>query len=80
MATDTGKELLKSVRSLECCCCGELTRGRQWWNRDTGYGICGKCIQWLRTPRTSGRNDPRESEEQIRDYYGIEGVHFNVSA
>jgi len=80
MATDTAKELLKPVRSLECCCCGGLTRGRQWWNRDTGYGICSKCIQWLRTSRKSDRDDPRESEEQIRDYYGIEGIHFNVSS
>jgi hypothetical protein len=64
------------IRNLECCCCGEATRGRQWWNRDTGYGICSRCIAWLRTPKENGQ--PRESEEQIRDYYGIEGTHFNI--
>lgn len=69
---------LKPIRELACCCCGEATRGRQWWNRDTGYGICPKCIEWLRKP-TERTGKPRESEEQIRDYYGVEGVHFNVA-
>jgi hypothetical protein len=76
---DQTKESLKPIRVLECCCCGESTRGRQWWNRDTGYGICGACIKWFRTSRKPDRDDPRESEEQIRDYYGIEGIHFNVA-
>jgi hypothetical protein len=30
----------------------------------------------MRTPKKNGQ--PRESEEQIRDYYGTEGTHFNV--
>lgn len=60
----------KRVVSLSCCCCGQGTRGRQWWNRDTGFGICAKCIGWLRSRGTS--------EEEIRASYGREGYHFNV--
>ena len=63
-------DALGKVKTLECCCCGESTRGRQWWNRDTGYGICRKCIAWLRE-----RNTP---EAEITDLYGQEGVHFDV--
>lgn len=57
-------------RQLTCCCCGgDAGRFDQHWNRDTGYGICAKCIAWLR----SGN---RESEEEIRQNYGKEGVNF----
>lgn len=67
----------KPTRSLECACCAGLTRGRQWWNQDTGYGICSACIVWMRKSDANGK--PRETEAQIADYYGIEGTHFNVS-
>ena len=28
---------------LICCCCNGETYGRQWYNRDTGYGLCSRC-------------------------------------
>lgn len=64
------KTLEMSVQALECCCCGGGTRGRQWWNRDTDYGICERCVQDCR--------DRGESEQQIRDYYGVRGVHYDL--
>jgi hypothetical protein len=67
MSTNTKDE---PVKELGCCCCGNSTRGRQWYNRDTGYGICSECIAYV---RGSGM-----SEAEIRDNYGIEGVHFSV--
>jgi hypothetical protein len=30
----------------------------------------------MREKKTNG--EPRETEEAIRDYYGVEGKHFNV--
>lgn len=63
-------ESATQVRTLTCCCCGEQTRGRQWHNRDLGYGMCGKCIAWVRARGMS--------EAEIRDLYGIEAIHFNV--
>lgn len=65
------RELTKPIRRLECCCCGSVEiRGRQWWNRDTGYGICVACIQFVR--------NHGETEVEIRDNYGIEGVHWGL--
>jgi hypothetical protein len=58
---------------MTCCCCGENAgRFRQHWNRDTGYSICAKCIAWLRSRG--------ETEAEIRDLYGIEGINFAAAS
>lgn len=75
---DAAKKADKPITQLACACCGGVTRGRQWFNQDSGYGICGDCIAWLRKPK-SDTGPARESEEYIRDCYGIEGKHFNVA-
>jgi len=57
------------VRSLGCCCCGgDAGRWEQWWNRDTGYGVCAPCVAWVRSRG--------ETEAEIRENYGVEGVNF----
>lgn len=63
--------IAKPVRSLRCNCCGGDTRGRQWRNRDTGYGMCLDCITFVRK-----RGMP---ETEIRDLYGFEGIHWGVN-
>lgn len=57
------------VRRLTCCCCGAGTRGRQWPNRDTGFGVCSDCAEWVRG---------RETPEEHRKLYGVEGIHYSV--
>jgi hypothetical protein len=57
------------ILSLACCVCLSVARGRQWWNRDTGYGICNSCADDMAKIY---------SPETMRDYYGIEGVHYKV--
>ena len=65
-------ELAKPVRGLECNCCGSfIPRGRQWWNRDHGYGMCVACIAYVRKRGMS--------EEEIVDLYGIEGIHWGLA-
>lgn len=59
------------IRRLYCACCGAVTRGRQWHNRDTGYGFCLDCAQRL---RTKGYD-----EDEITRLYGHDGVHWNVA-
>jgi hypothetical protein len=55
---------------LTCCVCGAPAPAvKQWWNRDTGYGLCGKCAAWLQTR-------PDYHAEEFRSYYGDEGVHW----
>lgn len=53
--------------ALRCCCCGASTRGRQWFNRDTGYGICTPCV-----------NAEIGHLAASSPAYGIRGVHFDV--
>jgi hypothetical protein len=56
-------------RNMTCCVCGSNAgRWQQHWNRDTGFGICGKCIDWLCARGTS--------EAEILDLYGREGVNW----
>jgi hypothetical protein len=58
------------VKNLECAVCGGPAKGRQWWNRDRGYGVCPKCIDWMKKRGTS--------DEEIEDLYGKKGVHWGV--
>lgn len=60
---------LTKIRTLTCSCCGALTRGRQWHNRDTGYGVCESCIE---------RIGEKETPEQLHRNYGEKGVHYAV--
>lgn len=58
-----------AIRRLECCVCGgDAGRWAQWWNRDTGYGVCVECVRRLRARGTD--------EATIRQDYGVEGVNF----
>jgi hypothetical protein len=56
-------------RRLRCACCGgDAGRWTQWFNQDTGYGICQSCVQW----QLGRRTDPTE----IARHYGKEGVNY----
>lgn len=68
-APDTSKDEQQPIRFLTCCCCGGSAIGRQWWNRDTGYGLCVNCI-----PLCSRGETP----EDFTRLYGVRGVHFDV--
>lgn len=62
---------LPRVQHLECCCCGNDTRGRQWHNRDTGYGLCDDCADDFERTGAVG-------PQSMHDYYGIRGVHYKL--
>jgi hypothetical protein len=60
-------------RQLACCACdGDAGHWEQHWSRDTGYGICAECVLWVRSKG--------ETEAQILDYYGREGVNWGGRA
>jgi hypothetical protein len=44
-------------------------RGRQYWNRDTGYGVCHRCFVWIAK---------REGFTQARRCYGRPGFHHSI--
>lgn len=55
---------------LTCCVCGAPAAARKhWWNRDAGFGLCGRCAKWLK-----GRRD--YNAEEFKQNYGEEGVHW----
>ena len=62
-----------AIRHMECCVCGDdAGRFEQHWNRDTGYGICRKCVDWVRSRG--------ETDAEILDLYGVEGVNYAAPA
>ena len=59
-------------RRLSCSCCGESAgRWHQFFNQDTGFGICLRCITWF-------RQDKRHDEEDIAQTWGKEGVNWGA--
>lgn len=66
------------TRHMECSVCGEYAgKFRQWWNRDTGYGLCARCRDWLTTPDPKTKdNRIRYGAEEMRDLYGEAGTHY----
>lgn len=54
------------MKTLQCACCGERTKGKQHWNQDTGYGLCPRCAVWI-----AGR----KGDEELKGY-GTPGVNF----
>lgn len=57
------------LKTLTCCCCGSGTKGRQWWNRDTGYGLCDDCIEYCSVHTVPVGGTARS--------YGVRGVHWD---
>ena len=56
--------------TLTCCCCNQATKGKQWFNRDKGYGLCKKCWDWIAET---------QSGEEMRSSYGIKGIHCGIN-
>lgn len=62
---------MTTKRQMECSCCGgDAGRFVQWHNRDTGYGVCARCIAWIAVRG--------ETAEEIERLYGRAGVHYEA--
>ena len=59
------------IRQLECACCGAHESGRQWWNRDAGYGVCVRCAT---------ENTNKYGENDTLDMYGVKGVNWGLGS
>jgi len=57
------------VRRLICSCCGAETHGRQWHNRDTGYGLCEACDLRVQEKMTAAEH---------QRCYGIRGLNYST--
>jgi hypothetical protein len=70
---------LSKPRRLQCGVCGQSTTGRQWWNQDTGYGLCIACIEhWITTMMRVDHMTREEAEEDLERTFGQRGVHFDL--
>ena len=73
METDTTNSR-ERTRRLTCTCCGEFAgRFRQHWNQDDGYGICRKCVLWMKSP---ARAKHYPGDEEFAKAYGTEGTNY----
>jgi hypothetical protein len=61
-------ERKKPIRSMECCCCGNSFRGRQWFNQDCGYGLGDCCVEYCGVKPDGGEDRS----------YGVPGIHFLI--
>jgi hypothetical protein len=63
-----------TVRSLRCNCCGGgAGRHAQWWNMDTGFGICRPCAIRQRNAEAA---KPVDREDSLEFRCGREGVNW----
>lgn len=61
-----------ATRHMTCCVCGDdAGTWKQHWNRDTGFGICVKCVTWLR--------DRKTPETEIANLYGKQGLNWGCA-
>lgn len=66
-----------TVRNLSCNCCGGFAgRFAQWWNMDTGYGICRLCA----VRQQSKETDQTERTDRLAFRCGVEGVNWANAA
>jgi len=51
-----------------CACCGCLTAPLvQFHGQDTGFGLCGRCSNWI---------ENRHGPEYLAQHYGRRGIHI----
>lgn len=57
------------MKSLTCCICGRNAYGKQWWNRDKGYGLCLDCAaKWIKKSEIT----------EFKRSYGEPGRHWGA--
>lgn len=57
--------------NLICACCSGYAPSRaQWWNQDTGYGVCARCFAWV---------SAKEGYQQACQHYGYPGQHHSLN-
>lgn len=54
------------MKALKCACCNRRCLGKQWWNRDQGFGVCPACAY-------------NEDQENVQMMYGKAGEHYAVN-
>lgn len=66
---DKGSAIEGRLRGQSCTCCASYTRGYQFHNQDTGYGLCNDCIDYC------GRHFDVTGFQRT---YGLRGIHYDI--
>ena len=64
------KKNQKKIQLLTCAVCSKETKGQQWFNQDTGFGLCDSCIPFVQKYEAY----PGE----LKQSFGIAGTHFGI--
>lgn len=71
--------MAKGTKYLGCACCGTGVMGRQWYNRDTGYGVCKSCADANTERYGEGSKETSEPcDSTTYSLYGVRGYHFSL--
>lgn len=65
----TAQDEMPTVNQTCCVCGGSAPAFAQWFNRDTGFGLCGRCATWLKAR-------PDYDPQEFRRNYGDPGTHW----
>jgi hypothetical protein len=68
---ETHPDMQKPIQKyMTCAVSGESCSGRQWHNRDTGFGLCEASYHWLK--------ERGETDASLISNYGIKGIHYMI--
>ena len=63
--------------NLTCTCCnGDAGTWLQWFNQDKGFGICKKCIAFVKYHVPFDKEYLRITEENFVKTYGKPGINY----
>lgn len=64
--------------NLICACCGgNAPSKKQWWNQDTGYGICARCFKNVIEHEFSVLHNAEAIDYALK-CYGKPGLHHSL--
>jgi hypothetical protein len=64
-------------RLKKCTCCGcPAGNWEQWHKKDTGFGICRECADWIAERTMHGKPDLRSNPLNFSEIYGLPGTHL----
>ena len=75
---DPAGEEAAPPRRLTCACCGAVTQGRPWPNRDAGFGVCLPCADANTARHGEGCAADSPLAQTTYCLYGRRGVHFGL--
>lgn len=71
------RKVMKPPQTLICCSCGCETLGRQWYNRDKGFGICTDCAK-SQGAFLADQYGSQAGIQLMKEGYGLDGVHYTM--